>query len=277
MKFKRFTLASKIFTYVGLSSLTIILIAPLLWLTMSTFKDSAKIVGDPFSLPTSLSFQNVSDAWSAGNFGQLLINSIEITTISVIGILIIEGLAAYPLSRFRFRARGLIFVTFVVGQFVPAQVIMLPSSLQMSWLGLSDTKTALILQYLSWAPVAILFLSASMATVPRELEEAAMVDGAGKIRILTRIVLPLTRPAFVSVATIYALSIYNDFVFPLMYIRSPENATVPLGLASFQNQFNSYWGYLIGAIVIGIWPPLIIYSIFSRRVQGGFMTGALKG
>lgn len=104
-----------------------------------------------------------------------------------------------------------------------------------------------------------------------------MIDGAGRLSILGRIILPMTRSAFATVATIYALWIYNDFLFPLVYIKSPENATVPLGLAQFQGLFTTYWNYLIGAIAVAIWPPLIVYGLLSRQIQTRFASGGLKG
>lgn len=277
MKFSRFASWTRAGSYVGLYGLAAVITAPLLWLTMSVFKTSDTIVAEPFALPTSFSFVNIVDAWNTGGFGRLYANSVLITVVSVLGILVLQGLAAYAFSRLHFPGRDVIFVIFLAGQFVPAQVVALPSFLQMTALNLSDTLMSLILQYLSWAPFAVLFLRASMMAVPREIEEAAMIDGAGRLSILGRIILPMTRSAFATVATIYALWIYNDFLFPLVYIKSPENATVPLGLAQFQGLFTTYWNYLIGAIAVAIWPPLIVYGLLSRQIQTRFASGGLKG
>ena len=277
MKFNRFTPLSQVVSYVWLTGLAAVIIAPLSWLTMSVFKSSDAIVGDPFALPVSFSWQNVVDAWNVGQFATLFRNSILVTLVSVFGILVLEGLAAYAFARLDFPGRELVFVVFLAGQFVPAQIIALPSFLEITWLGLSDTQMALILQYLSWAPFAVLLLRASMMAIPRELEEAAMIDGAGRLRILLQIILPMTRSAFATVGTIYSLWIYNDFLFPLIYIRSPENATVPLGLAQFQGLFTTFWGYLVGAIFVAVWPPLLVYALLSRQIQSRFLTGGVKG
>lgn len=104
-----------------------------------------------------------------------------------------------------------------------------------------------------------------------------MIDGASRMRILVQVILPMCRSSFATVGTIYSLWIYNDFLFPLIYIRSPENATVPLGLAQFQGLFTTYWGYLVGAIFVAVWPPLIVYGLLSRQIQSRFLTGGLKG
>ncbi len=276
MKFARFTLPAKISSYVALIMLALLVITPMLWLTGSVFKEGSDIVANPFALPKSFSWQNVTDAWKAGDFGQLYFNSILITVVSVLGILVLEGMAAYAFARMRFRGRNVLFVIFLAGQFVPAQIVVLPSFLEMSQLHLTDTKLSLILQYLSWAPFAILFLRGSFLAVPREIEEAALIDGAGRLTILWRVILPMTRSSFATVATIYSLWIWNDFLFPLVYLRSSQNFTVPLGLAHFQGLFTTFWGYLVGAIFIAVWPPIIVYLLLSRQIQSRLAIGGLK-
>jgi multiple sugar transport system permease protein len=277
MRFARFSLPARVGAYLGFGVLALLVVSPMLWLTMSVFKNSADIVGNPFSLPKSLSWQNIRDAWSAGDFTHLYLNSVLITCVSVFGILVLEGMAAYAFARMRFRGRTVLFVVFLAGQFVPAQVVVLPSFLEMSWLHLSDTRLSLILQYLSWAPFAVLFLRASFLAVPREIEEAALLDGASRIAVLYRVILPMTRSAFATVATIYSLWIWNDFLFPLVYLRSSGNFTVPLGLAHFQGLFTTFWGYLVGAIFIAIWPPLLVYLALSRQIQSRLAFGGVKG
>ncbi|CDR01184.1 carbohydrate ABC transporter permease [Streptomyces iranensis] len=277
MNFARLSRPAKIVSYTGLTGLALVIVAPLLWLTMSVFKNSSDIVTNPFSLPKDFSFTNITDAWNAGDFGQLYVNSVLITVVSVFGILVLEGMAAYAFARMEFRGRNLLFVIFVAGQFVPAQIIALPSFLQMSHLNLADTRLSLILQYLSWAPFAVLFLRASFLAIPKEIEEAALLDGASRLAVLWRIILPMTRSSFATVGTIYALWIWNDFLFPLVYLRSSQNFTVPLGLAHFQGLFTTFWGYLIGAIFIAVWPPMLIYLLLSRRIQSKLAMGGVKG
>jgi len=277
VNFARYSRPAAFSSYLGLFGLAAVVLAPLLWLSMSVFKNPADIVANPFTLPTDFSFANIADAWSAGDFGLLYLNSVLITVVSVTGILVLEGMAAYAFARMRFRGRDLLFLIFVAGQFVPAQIVALPSFLQMSSLGLADTKTSLVVQYLSWAPFAVLFLRASFLAVPREIEESALIDGANRLTILWRVVLPMTRSSFATVGTVYALWIWNDFLFPLVYLRSSENFTVPLGLAHFQGLFTTFWGYLIGAIAIAIWPPILVYLLLSRQIQSRMAMGGVKG
>ncbi|WP_382303567.1 carbohydrate ABC transporter permease [Herbiconiux sp. UC225_62] len=277
MKFARFTLPAKVASYVWLIGLALIVLFPIAWLTLSVFKDSNSIVGDPFSLPTSFSLDNIVAAWEQGDFGRRYLNSAIITVVSVTGILIFEGAAAYAFARLKFKGMVILFAVFVAGQLVPSQVIVLPSALQISAMGLSDTLVSLMLQYLSWAPFAILFLRAAFLAVPKELEEAARIDGAGLFTILWRIILPMTRSAFATVGTIYALWIWNDFLFPLVYLQSADNFTVPLGLAQFQGSYTTYWGYLVGAIFVAVWPPLLVYGLLNRQLQDRLSFAGSKG
>lgn len=277
MNFSRFSLRARAFSYAAFIALALVVASPILWLTMSVFKPSTEIVAKPFKVPHSLSLRNVADAWTQGSFGHLYLNSVLITSVSVFGILILEGLAAYAFARMRFRGRNVLFVVFLAGQFVPAQIVVLPSFLEMSQLHLTDTRLSLIVQYLSWAPFAILFLRASFLAVPREIEEAAIMDGARRLTIIWRVILPMTRSSFATVATIYSLWIWNDFLFPLVYLRSAQNFTVPLGLLHFQGLYQVFWGYVVGAIAVSIWPPLVVYLLLSRQIQSRLAFGGLKG
>ncbi len=276
MRFSLYSPIAKLASYVLLILLAAAVIFPALWLSISAFKDSSEIFAHPFSLIVHPDADNLVQAWQMAHYDQLFVNSIIITSLSVCGILAFEGAAAYAFARLDFPGRNVLFIIFMIGQMVPAQMILLPSFVEISWIGLTDTKLGLILQYLSWAPFAILFLRASFVAVPVEIEEAAIIDGAGRLVILVRIMLPMTKAAFATIATVYTLWIWNDFLFPLTYLRSASNFTVPLGLATFQGMFTTYWGQLVGAICIAIWPPMILYILLSKPIQSSLASGGVK-
>jgi len=276
MRFAYYTPLARYASYVLLCALGLIVVLPLVWLAYSVFKTSTAIFQSPFSLPASLDLSNLTNAWQFAHFDVLYLNSLEITVVSVLGILILEGAAAYAFARLQFPGKEVLFALFLVGQMVPAQMILLPSFVEVSALGLTDTKLSLILQYLSWAPFAILFLRASFVAVPVEIEEAAQIDGAGRLILLWRIMLPMTRSAFATIATIYSLWIWNDFLFPLAYLRSAVNFTVPLGLGLFQQGYTTFWGELVGAICIAIGPPILVYIALHRQIQTSLASSAIK-
>lgn len=276
MKFSQFTPLARCISYIVMIGAALLMISPLAWMSYSVFKPTGAIFRQPFALPSSLDLTNLVNAWQLAQFGTLYVNSVFVTTVSVLGILIFEGAAAYAFARLEFPCKRLLFALFLVGQMVPAQMIILPSFVQMSLLNLNDTLLSLIFQYWSWAPFAVLFLRASFLAIPKEVEDAARIDGASRLTILWRVVLPMTKSAFATVAVLYSLWIWNDFLFPLVYMRSSDNFTVPLGLAMFQGTYTTYWGELLGAISIAIWPPLIVYLLLSRPIQSSMAAGSLK-
>lgn len=276
MRFSLYTPVARFVSYALLCALALLIVLPVLWLAYSVFKTSTAIFQSPFSLPTSFDGSNLREAWQLAHFDVLYVNSLEITAVSVAGILVFEGAAAYAFARLQFPGKEILFAAFLVGQMVPAQMVLLPSFVEVSALGLTDTKLSLILQYLSWAPFAILFLRASFLGVPVEIEEAALIDGAGRIAILWHVMLPMTRAAFATVATVYSLWIWNDFLFPLAYIRSAANFTVPLGLGFFQQGYTTFWGDLVAAVCIAIWPPMLLYIALSRPIQASLASGGVK-
>ncbi|GCE29547.1 sugar ABC transporter permease [Dictyobacter alpinus] len=276
MKFSLYTPFARYLSYIILIVVAAFMLAPLIWMTYSVFKPTGDIFRQPFALPVSFDLSNIVDAWQFAQFGSSYINSVIVTTISVLGILVFEGAAAYAFARLNFPGKRILFIVFLVGQMVPAQMVVLPSFIQMSFLNLNDTLLSLIFQYWSWAPFAVLFLRASFLAVPKDIEDAARIDGAGRMTILWQVVLPMTRSAFATIAVVYSLWIWNDFLFPLVYLRSADNYTVPLGLAMFQGTYTTYWGELLGAICIAIWPPLIVYLLLSRPIQSSMATGSMK-
>lgn len=276
MRFAFYTPLARYASYALLCALALVIVLPVAWLAYSVFKTSTAIFQSPFSLPTSFDLSNLINAWQLAHFNVLYVNSLEITVISVAGILVLEGAAAYAFARLQFPGKEVLFALFLVGQMVPAQMVLLPSFVEVSALGLTDTKLSLILQYLSWAPFAVLFLRASFVAVPLEIEEAAQIDGAGRLMILWRIMLPMTRSAFATIATIYSLWIWNDFLFPLAYLRSAVNFTVPLGLGLFQQGYTTFWGELVAAVCIAIWPPILVYVALNRQIQSSLASGSIK-
>jgi ABC-type glycerol-3-phosphate transport system permease component len=276
MKFREFSLGVRIAYWLVFGVFTVIVIGLVLWLIVSAFKSTTEIFSSPFGLPHSLSLSNFTSAWVNADFAAGYLNSLLITVCSVIGILVFEGLAGYAFARVQFPGRTVLFWVFLIGQTVPAQMVVLPSFVLIAQLHLGDTQIGLIFQYLSWAPFALLFFRATFLAMPREIEEAALIDGASKWRVITRIVFPMSKGAFASVGVIYALWIWNDFLFPIAYLRSPSKFTVPLGLATFEGAYTTYWGQLIAGLLIVAVPPIVFFLALRRQLEVGFAGGALK-
>ena len=202
--------------------------------------------------------------------------SLENNLIFVGGIVGFCGAAGYAFAHFQFRGKALLFLYFLAGMMIPPQVILIPAFKMMSLLGLVNTYYSVILTYFAWVPFAIYFFRAYFAGIPKELVEAARIDGASELSIFFRIMLPLARPAFVTVAIIYFVWIFNDFMWPLVYLNNNEVRTVTLGMMNFQGQYSSATTLKTAALILATLPPVIVFLIFSRQIQGGLVDGALK-
>ncbi|MHB1778055.1 MAG: carbohydrate ABC transporter permease [Acidimicrobiales bacterium] len=276
MRFSEFSRVTRVAYYSAFGAFVALILFLGLWIVGSSFKSTIEIFSSPFSLPLHPILSNFSSAWENGNFGDGYLNSFLITGTSVLGIVVFEGLAGYAFARLEFRGKTALFWVFLVGQAVPAQMVVLPSFLEIAQLHLGDTQIGLIFQYLSWAPFALLFFRASFLAIPFEVEEAARIDGASRLQILRKIVFPMTKGAFASVGVIYALWIWSDLLFPLAYLRTPSKFTVPLGLASFSGTYTTYWGQLVAAVIIVSVPPIAFFLGMRRYIESGFSLGALN-
>lgn len=268
---------SVVVTYAIFLMVAVIVLYPLIWMFYTSFKEQWEIFQDPFSLPTSLNLANYIEAWTRGNFGRFFLNSVIVTIPSVAGILLVSALAAYAFARLRFRGSTILFYLILIGIMVPPQAIIIPAFLLVSRLGLINSFAALFLTYLSWCPVGIFILHGFFKSLPQELLDAARVDGAGSFRVFWQIALPLAKPALATVSIFYFVWVWNDFIYPLLYLQDDAKSTIPLGLMLFRGQYQTNWGLQAAALTIASFVPLAFYLLFQDKFVRGVTAGALKG
>lgn len=274
--FKTLPLWVRIAAYVLLFALAISVIMPFIWMVLTALKTSAEINQSPFSLPATPNLWVFVDAWVQGDFTRLYLNSLGITLISVTGLIAMCSAAGYALSHYEFRGREAIFLYFLAGMMIPPQVIMVPSFKLMATLGLVNTYASVILTYFAWVPFAIFFFRAYFSGIPKELAEAARVEGVSEWNIFTRIMLPLAKPAMATVGIVYFIWIFNDFMWPLIYLNDQSLRTVTLGMMAFQGSHAALMNLKVAALIIATGPPLVIFLVFRRQIQNGLIEGALK-
>lgn len=256
---------------------TLIIAIPMYLLIVSCFKTTQEIYKSPLALPSDWGFGNFVGAWTQASFGVYTVNSIVITAGSVILTIVLAALASYPLSRFRAWWVTPVLGFFLVGLMIPVRLGSVELFLLMKDLELLDTRIGLILVYAAIRlPFAIFIMASFMRAVPMEFEEAARIDGAGDIRLLTNILLPQIRPAIGIVAIFTAIAVWNDFYFPLLFIFSDELKTLPLGLANFVGSYRTDWGLLFAGLTISIIPLTLLYLAMSRQVREGVGAGGIK-
>ncbi len=265
-------------TYYTLMTLaSLIFLIPLVWMVLSSFKTQAQIFDSPFSLPTSIDFGNWSRAWDEGNLGQYAINSIVVTTVSVFAILVFGAMAAFALSRLKFRSRGLLLVVLALGLLLPVQSYFVAQSTILNRLDITDTRWALIIPYIGLGiSLSVYLLKAYMDSLPRELFECARMDGCGDVRMFFAIVLPLLKPGLATVGTFSVLAAWNEFLLATLYIQSDDLKTIPVGLVAFTGKYATDYPLLFSALSIVTIPMIAIYVVFHRQVIQGITEGTTR-
>ncbi|GGS84310.1 carbohydrate ABC transporter permease [Nonomuraea spiralis] len=250
---------------------------PLLWMVASSFKSNAQIFADPFALPATLDFGRWAEAWEVGGIGGYALNSVIVTSVSVLLILALSSAAAFAFSRYEFRGRGLLMGLLALGLLLPLQSYFIAQSTMFTELALSDTRWALIIPYVAMGlPLATYLIKVYLDALPRELFEAAHIDGASDLRVYLLIALPLLRPGLATVAVFSALSCWNEFLLALLYIQDDSLKTIPTGLLAFSSRYVTDYGLLFSALSIITLPMIAVYVVFNRQVVSGITAGSLK-
>lgn len=254
----------------------LVMLAPFIWLVTASVQPATKAFSlPPHWIPTDIGLENYRGVFDTIPFGVQILNSLGVTAAIVIGSLVVACLAAYPLARLEFRGRDTIFIMFLAALMIPAQVTVIPVYLLLRYLHLIDTRTALVLPALIQV-LGIFLLRQHFRTVPRELTEAAMLDGASHWRILRTIVVPAAGPALSALAIFTAQQYWNDFFWPNVLLSTPSKLTLPLGVYSLQNLHGTGSPVVIFAAISMIVVPLLVMFAFTQRrlTEGMVLVGA---
>lgn len=258
----------------------IIVIYPFVWMIYSSFKNEREIGRTPFALPETLLWENFSRAWNAANIDTYVLNTLIVMSMSLTGTLIISAMAAYVLSRFKFPGGTFIYLMFTAGLMFPMFLGLVPLYFLMSDLGLRDTYHGLALVYIAYSlPFTIFFLMGFFKTLPSEVAEASIMDGASHIQTFFKVMLPLAKPGLIAMGIFNFLGQWNQFLLPLVLMPSESKRLLSQGLnfLSIQQGYASDYGALFAAMTITMVPTLVVYILFQRRLESGLTAGALKG
>jgi raffinose/stachyose/melibiose transport system permease protein len=264
--------------WIGLVLLALVWLSPFVFMVFTAFKSDADInTTAAFAPPTGLAWSNFTDAWTRGKFSTTLFNSMLITAIKVpVGILV-SAMAAYALAQIRFRGSKLLFLVILLGTMIPFQVLLAPLFSMVNRLGLINTYVGVILPYIAFGvPYQVFVLHGFFRQLPREMSEAARIDGASHVVIFFRLFLPLSLPALSALVILDFVSTWNEFAMALVLLQDGEKWTLPLGLMGFQGQFSAAYGPLNAAIIMTILPATVVYLIFQRYFVSGLTLGAVK-
>nr|WP_232110189.1 carbohydrate ABC transporter permease [Streptomyces buecherae] len=253
---------------------------PLLWAAMSSLKTDREIFTSPWSLPSSLHFQNWSDAWNTANMGRYFLNSAVVVAGSLFGTMLLGAMAAYVLARFEFRGNRFIYYLFVGGMSFPIVLALVPLYFVLQNMEMLNTKHGLILVYIAYSlPFTVFFLTSFFKTLPTSVAEAAMIDGASHTRTFFQVMLPMAKPGLISIGIFNFLGQWNQYMLPYVLNQGEEkDKLLPQGLVELavSQGYKGNWAVLFSGLLIAMIPVLAVYIIFQRQVQAGLTAGSLK-
>ncbi len=258
----------------------ILVIFPFLWMIMTSFKTDPEIIFSPWKFPATLQWDNYARAWNNAHIGTYFKNTIIVVTGSVFLTLLLSSMAAYVLARFRFPGNRLIFYLFMLGLMFPVFLALVPLFFVVNDLHMLSTYRGLILVYVAYSlPFSIFFLTSFFKTLPGELAEAAIVDGASHYRVFFGVMLPLAKPGLLAIGIFNVLGQWNQFILPLVLNPDPNHYLITQGLAflAIQQGYQNDYSALFAALTITMVPILVVYILFQRRLEAGLTAGALKG
>ena len=263
--------------YVFLVVLTVAILYPMLWAVLNGFKSNLEIFGNPWGLPSQLRWDNFITAWNLG-VARYLMNSVIVTSASVVTTVLFSAMAAYALTRHRIPFANAITVLLLGGMMLAPTVALIPLFNLLRWMGIYNTYWALIILYTAFRiPFTVFLIRAYMITLSREMEDAAIVDGASRWQIFWLVIMPLSRPIIVSAALLQALFAWNEFIFALVFINDTNLKTLPVGLQQMQGRVLSDWPVLFAALVIASIPMIGLFLAGQRQFIRGLSEGFGKG
>ena len=251
---------------------------PLLWVLFGSLKTKQEMLDNVWGPPSSLLLQNYADAWRIAGMGSRIINSVLVTACALIILVIVATPCAYAVARLRFRGRGFVVAVAVAAMLVPPQVMAIPVFIVARDLGLINSRIGIAFIYAATSlPLSVFILRSFFLTLPAELEDAARMDGASRLEILVHVMLPLVRPGVALILIFGFIEIWNDFFLAFLLLRDLSVQTIPLGLVSFFQQYDSLWSLYFAALTITTLPVIIVFIAMQRQFIAGLTAGAVKG
>lgn len=267
--------------WAGLLALTAFALAPFGWVLLSSFKTRAELYATPIVYwPRHFTLANYADAWTSKltPFSRFFANSLWVSSVTMVATTVISILAGYALARFRFVGRDVFLLVFLATQMFPAVLLIAPLLSQWYALGLIDTYQALIYSNFSFTvPFTVWMLVGYFESIPRELEESAMIDGCGRFGALLRIILPLAAPGVAATAIFAFVSSWSELLFAITFTSQTEMRTLSAGLLYMVGQYEIQWGQLSAGVIISTVPVAVLFTFLQRHLIRGLTAGALKG
>ena len=267
-----------IIKWIFLILMALFAVIPLLQVLLNSFRTDSQVKSMPIGLPEQIMFDNYADTWKIGEYGIAYINTVLIAFFVIIIVLTIVGLGAYALSKLEFKLRGFMTAYFFIAISLPSFLYIVPDYSILNKIGLINTRTGLAIIYIAMQiPFNMLLLKTFLIGIPRELEEAAKIDGCNELNSFLRITVPIAKPMFLTIALLVFVNVWNEYLWSNTFISSDALKTVATRYVRFTGQYGSNMARIYTASVVSIAPVIILYLLFSRKFIEGMTSGSVKG
>lgn len=272
------TKIGNILKYIVLGLYAITCLYPMVWLILSSFKSNEELFANTWGLPSALEITNYVTAIVQGKIGRYFINSVTTSIASVVICVVLASMVSYAITRMKWKLSKMVLRLFLLGMMIPMYATIIPLFSIFNKFDLLNTHISVIIPHVVFGfPMAIFILTGFMEGIPRELEEAAVMDGANIYQIFGKIIAPITKPSIVTVAVITFIDAWNDLLIPQIFLTSSEKMTLPVGLTEFEGLHTTNYVVSIAAVVITVIPSIVVYGILHKNIMEGMVAGAVKG
>lgn len=268
----------RILIYVFLCALVAVYIAPLLWMLSVSVKTNAEVMASPFSLPETVQLGNYIYAWTKGNLGGAMLNSVIVCGAALAVSMFLGSMASFAIARMKWKFSGTVMGYFMIGMMVPVHCVLIPLFVRFSKLGLTNSLTGLMLPYITFSlPMTIFLMVGFFKGMPRELFEAACIDGTSIYGCFFRIALPLSKTGIFVSGLMTFIGNWNELLLAMVFISDTAKKTLPVTLTYFVGPYATNYVQMFAAIMIAIAPTILVYCLFSNQIVEGLTAGAVKG
>lgn len=277
MKVKKKIPALRVATYVFLVIWAVIQLFPLYWLFTFSLKNNKEIFGgNVVGLPHEWQWENYVKIFTQAHIYRYMLNSLFVAALTIVLTLLLSSMASYALVRLKWKLSGFVYLLFLTGMMLSMQAVLLPLYRNLKMI--RDTLWSLIIPYTAFnLPMAILLISGTMKGIPREMEEAAFIDGASVYRLFYQIILPMLRPIMATVAILNFLDSWNELMFSQTFLNKEQNFTITVGVNNLIGRYSTKWGMIGAGLAVATIPTLVLYAFLSKNIQESLAMGAVKG
>lgn len=271
--------ASGIIRHLILLVYLVIVLYPLLFILNSSFKNNSEVFLNPWGFPKKFEMDNYIDAFTSSNIGIYFVNSLYVSTISTTVAILLATSIAYALTRMKFsKVSKIVYGILLLSLLISPASLLIPLYIMIKNMGIYNTPLALIVPYTAFGiPLSVFVIAAFLKSIPRELEEAGIMDGLTVYGLLSRIIMPLTMPTLVTVFILNFMGHWNEFIMANLFLSSQNLRTLPVAVVSFMDKFQMNYGALTASVMISVVPVIVIYSVLQRQIIQGVTAGSVKG